>query len=162
MAQLVAQAFKTINIVEFHNNQVLVKLLNWFDLTPPPFSVFPITLLKTFPHKIQGHNLQRQPPLQSRRCDRTSLLPKRLKIIDVPIPLSCHFSVWTKHKGTLEPEQEILIYMQDQYLSASSNDNLSPTRSRNIKILFKSDIWIVLQTRITAVGNRGFADTLQN
>ena len=137
--------------------------INWFDLTPPPLSVFPITLLSTFLHKIQAHYLlQRQPPLQSRRCNRPRLLPKRLKIIDVPVHLSCHFSVWTKHKGTLEPKLEILIYMQDQYLSATSNVNLSPTQSHNIKIVFKCDIWIGSQTRITAVGNRGFTNTLQN
>ena len=128
--------------------------INWFDLTPPPLSVFPITLLSTFPNKIQAHNLlQSQPPLQSRKCNRPRLLPKRLKIIDVPVHLSCHFSVWTKHKGTLEPKLEILIYMQDQYLSATSNVNLSPTQSHNIKMVFKCDIWIGSQIRITAVGN---------
>ena len=130
---------------------------------PPPLSVFRIALLSTFTQKIQANNLlQRQTSLQSRRCNRPSLLPKRLKIIDVPIHLSCHFSVWTKHKGTLEPKLEILIYMQDQYLSATSNVNLSPTQSHNIKILFKCDIWIRLQPRITVMGNRGFTNTLQN
>ena len=116
-----------------------------------------------FPHKIQAHNLlQRQAPLQSRRCNRPSLLPKRLKIIVLPIHLSCHFSVWTKHKSTLERKMQILIYMQDQYQSATSNVNLSPTRSHNIKILFKCDIWIGSQTRIAVVGNRGFTNTLKN
>ena len=127
--------------------------INWFDLTPPPLSVFPIILLSTFIHKIQAH-YQRQSPLQSRRCNRARLLPKRLEIIDAPVHLSCYFSVWTKHKSILEPKLEILIYMQDQYLSATSNDNLSPTQSHNIKILFTCDIWIGLQTRITAVRNR--------
>ena len=143
--------------------------MNWFDLTPLPLSVFFITLLSTFPHKIQAHNLlQRQPPLQSRRCNRPSLLPKRLKIIDVPIQLSCHFSVWTKHKGTLEPKLVILIYMQEQYLSAVNGDqlgvnvNLSPTQSHSIKVLFTCDTWIGSQTRITVVGNRAFTNTLQN
>ena len=51
--------------------------------------------------------------------------------MDVPIHLICHFSVWTKHKGTLEPKLEILIYMQDQYLSETSNINLSLTQSHN-------------------------------
>ena len=37
---------------------------------------------------------------------------------------------------------EILIYMEDQYLSATSNVNLSPTQSHNIKILFKFDIYM--------------------
>ena len=137
--------------------------INWFDLTPLPLSIFPITLLSTFLRKIRAHYLlQRHLPLQPRRCKRSRLLPKRLKIIDVPVHLSCHFSVWTKHKGTLEPKLEILIYMQDQYLSATSNVNLSPAQSHNIKILFKCDIWIGLQTGITAVGNRGFTNTLQN
>ena len=124
--------------------------INWFDLTPPPLLVSPITLLSTFIYKIQAHYLlQRQPPLQSRRCNRRRLLPKRLKIIDAPVHLSCHFSVWTKHKSILEPKLEILIYMQDQYLSATSNENLSPTLSHNIKILFTCGTWIALQTRIT-------------
>ena len=137
----------TIDLIWRHHH-------SWFSLSH---------FWKCFPTKLRDIiSKERQPPLQSRRCDRTSLLPKRLKIIDVPIHLSCHFSVWTKHKGTLEPELEILIYMQDQYQSASSSVNLSPTQSYNIKTLFKSDIWIVPQTRITAVGNRGFADTLQN
>ena len=168
MAQLVAQAFKQLIkrfliSIEFLNYQVWVQPINWLDLTPLPLSVFFITLLNTFPLKIQAHNLfQRQPPLQPRRCNRPGLLPKRLKIIDVPIQLSCHFSVWTKHKDTLEPKLEILIYMQDQYLSATSNVNLSPTQSHNIKILFKCDIWIRLQPRITVMGNRGFTNTLQN
>ena len=136
---------------------------NWFDLIPPLLSVFPITLPSTFLHKIQANYLlQRQPPLQSRRCNRHRLLPKRLKIIDVPVHLSFHFHIWTKRKSTLKPKLEILIYMQDQYLSATSNDNLSPTQSHNIKILFKCNIWIRLQTRITAMGNRGFTNTLQN
>ena len=51
-----------------------------------------------------------------------------------------HSSVGTKHKGTLEPKLEILIYMQGQFLSATSNVNLSLTQSHNIKILFKCDI----------------------
>ena len=137
--------------------------INWFDLIPPSLSVFPITLLSTFLHKIQAHYLlQRQPSLQSRRCNRPTLLPKRLKIINVPVHLSCHFSVWTKRNSILEQKLEILIYMQDQYLSVTSNDNLSPTQSRNTKILLKCDIWIGLQTRITAVGNRNFTNMLKN
>ena len=137
--------------------------INWFDLTPPPLSVFPITLLSTFPNKIQAHNvLQRQSPLQLRRCNTPSLPSKRLKFIYIPIHPSCHFSVWTKHKGTLEPKLEILIYMQDQYLSATSNVNLSPTQSHNIKIVFKCDIWIGSQTRISAVRKWGLINTLQN
>ena len=141
----------------------MVQPINWFDLTPPPLLVFFITLLSTFPYKIQAHNLlERQPLLQSQRCNRPGLLPKRLKIIDVPIQLICHFSVWTKHKGTLELKLEILIYMQDQYLNATHNVNLSPTQSHNIKVLFKCDIWIESQTRITAVGVRSFTNMLQN
>ena len=137
--------------------------INWFDLTPPPLSVFPIVLLSTFLHKIQAHYLlQREPPLQLRRCKRPRLLLKRLEIVRVPVYLSCHFSVWTKHKGTLEPKLEILIYMQDQYLSATSSVNLSQTKSHSIKILFKCDIWIGLQTRINTVGNRGFSNTVHN
>ena len=98
--------------------------------------------LSASPQKTQAHNLlQRQPPLQSQRCNRLSLLPKRLKTIDVSIHLSCHFSIWTKHKRTVESKLEVLIYMQDQYLSVTSDVNLSLTLSHNIKILFKCDIW---------------------
>ena len=137
--------------------------INWFDFMPPPLLVFPITLLIVFSHKIQRHDLlQRQSPLQSRRCNTPSLPLKKLKFIDVPIHPSCRFSVWTKRKGTLEPKLEILVYMQDQYLSATSNVNLSPTQSHNIKIVFKCDIWIGSQTRITAVGKWGLINTLQN
>ena len=134
--------------------------INWFDLTPPPFSVFFITLLSTFPNKLQAHNLlQRQPLLQSRRCNKPNLVPKRLKIIDVPIQLSYYFSVWTKRKNELEPKLEILIDMQDQYLSAVNGGqlgvsvNLSPTQSHNIKVLLTFEIWIGSQTWVTAVGN---------
>ena len=135
----------------------------WLDLIPLPLSVFSSTLLSTFLHKIQANYLlRRQPPLISRRCNRPRLLSKRLRIINVPVHLSYHFYVWTKHKNTLELKLEILIYMQDQYLSATSNGNLSPTQSRNIKTLFNCDIWIRLQPRITVMGNRGFTNTLQN
>ena len=37
--------------------------------------------------------------------------------------------------STLEPKLEILIFMQDHNLSATSDVNLSPTQSHNIKIL---------------------------
>ena len=67
-----------------------------------------------------------------------------------------------KAQGYFGAEMEILIYKQDQYLSATSNVNLSPAQWHNIKILFKCDICIGSQTRITAVGNRGFINTLQN
>ena len=50
--------------------------------------------------------------------------------------------------------------MQDQYLSATFSVNLSPTQSHNMKILFKCNIWIGSQTRITTVWNRGFTNTL--
>ena len=45
--------------------------------------------------------------------------PKGLKSLDVPIHLSCHFSVKTQHKGTLQPEMGILMYLEDQYLSTT-------------------------------------------
>ena len=48
-----------------------------------------------------------------------SLSPKGLKILDVQIHLSC-FSVRTHHKGTLQPELGILMYLEDQYLSTTS------------------------------------------
>ena len=49
-----------------------------------------------------------------------SLPPKGLKILDVPIHLSCRFSVRTHNKGTLHPELGILMYLEDQYLSVTS------------------------------------------
>ena len=41
--------------------------------------------------------LQTHSPLQSQTCNRPSLPPKWLKMNDVPIPLSCHFSAKTHH-----------------------------------------------------------------
>ena len=49
-----------------------------------------------------------------------SLPPKGLKILDVPIHLSCRFSVRTHPKGILQLELGILMYLEDQYLSATS------------------------------------------
>ena len=93
---------------------------------PPSISVFPVTPLSTFRYRIQTHSvLQSQPPLQSRRCNRPSLPPK------LSIHLSCHFSVKTHHKDTLQPKLGILIYLQDQYLNTTSNVNISPTQSAN-------------------------------
>ena len=71
------------------------------------------------------------------QLNRPILPPKGLKILDVPIHLSCHFSVRTHWKSTLQPQLGILIY---QYLRTTSNVNLSPTQSSNIRILFKCDI----------------------
>ena len=41
--------------------------------------------------------------------------------------------------STLEPKLEILIFMQDHNLSATSNVNLLPTQSHSIKILLPND-----------------------
>ena len=49
-----------------------------------------------------------------------SLPPKGLKILDAPIHLSCHFFVRAHRKGTLHTELGILMYLEDQYLSATS------------------------------------------
>ena len=80
------------------------------------------------------------PSLQLRTCNRPILPSKGLKILDVPIHGSRHFSVTTHQKCTLQPKLGILIYMLDQYLSTTSNVNLSPTQSPNVKILFNCDI----------------------
>ena len=137
------------------NYQVQVPHTNWFDLTPLPLSVFPVTILITLPHRIQAHNLlQKYPLLLSRTCNRPCLPPKELKSLHVPIHLSYHFSVRTHHKGTLKPKLWILIYSQDEYLRTTSNVNLLPIQSPNVKILFKYDMLFKSQTRITAVGNR--------
>ena len=49
-----------------------------------------------------------------------SLPPKGLKTLDIPIHLSYRFSVRTHHKGTLQLELGILMYLEDQYLSTTS------------------------------------------
>ena len=49
-----------------------------------------------------------------------SLPQKGLKTLDVPIHLNCRFSVTTYHKGTLQLELEILMYLEDEYLSTTS------------------------------------------
>ena len=138
--------------------------MNWFDLTSWPLAVFPVVLLSTFPERFQV--IQTHPPLQSQTCNSSTTTTqspqKRLKIVDVPIHLSCHFSVRTHHKGTLQPGLGILIYLQDQYLSTTSKINLSPKQSPNIKILFKCDMLIHSRTRITVMGDRGFTDMLRD
>ena len=68
----------------------------------------------------------------------------------------------SKDQGYFGAEARDIDLYEDQYLSATSNVNLSPKQSHNIKMLFKCDIWIGLQIKITVVGNRGFANTLQN
>ena len=40
--------------------------------------------------------------------------------------------------------------------------NLSPTQSHNVTVLFKFDIPIDSRTRITALGDRGFKNTLSD
>ena len=132
-------------------------------MTPPPLSIFPVTLLSTFSHKIEAHSvLQRHPPLLSRTCNKPCLPPNELKILDVPIHLSCHFSVRTHQKGTLQPNLWIFIYSQDEYLSKTSIVNLSATQSPNVKILLKCEMSFESRTRITAVRNRGFTNMLQD
>ena len=132
-------------------------------MTPLPLSIFSVSLLGKFPQRVQARSLlQTQSPLQSRRYNRRSLPPQRLKILDVPIRLSCYISVRTHHKCTLQPKLGISIYLRDQYLSTTSNVNLSPTQSPSIKILFKCDISIGSQTRVNAVGDRGFTNTLED
>ena len=55
-------------------------------LRPPPLSVFLVTLLSTFPHRIQALGLlQTHSPLQSQTCNRPSLALKGLAIIDAPM-----------------------------------------------------------------------------
>ena len=139
-------------------NTDLRKLLIWTLFTQwLSLSVFPVTFLSTLTHKTQVHNFfQRQ---QSQTCNRPSLPPKMLKTLNVTIHLSSHFSL--QHHKKLS-KLGILIYLQDQYLIATHNVNLSPTQSPNIKILFKCDMSIRSQTRTTAVGDRDFTNTLQD
>ena len=107
-------------------------------MTAPLLSIFPATLQSTSHHKIPVHNLlHKQPPLQSRICNRPSLPPKWQQIFSVPIYLSCYFFVKTHHKSSLQPKLGILTSLQDPYLSTTSNVNLSPTQPCNIKMLFK-------------------------
>ena len=127
-----SQLGQAINTAQTLNYQLYVRYINWLDLTSPPISVFPVTPLSTFAHGVWAHSLLKtHPPLQSRTCNKPSLLPKELKTLDVPIHLRTH------QKGTLQPKLGILLYLYDQYLSTTSNPNLSPTQSPNVKILFK-------------------------
>ena len=83
-------------------------------------------------------------------------------MINIPIHESCHYSVRTHHKVTLQPKLRIVINLQDQYLSTISNVNLSPKQSPKIKILFKFDIASLGQTAFTGVGDRDFTNKLQD
>ena len=66
-------------------------------MTLPPFSVFPVTLLSTFPYRIQANSLlQTQPSLHSRICNRPKLPPKKLQILDV---LTYRSSLVIRQKG---------------------------------------------------------------
>ena len=105
---------------------------------------------------IQAHSLfHTQPPLQSRICIRPSLRQKGYKI-----HLSCHFSVRTHCNSTLQQKLGVITSLQDPYLGTTSNVNLSPTQSPNIKILFKRDSSSSARTGLFTVGDRGFINTL--
>ena len=57
---------------------------------PSPLSVFPVTLLSTFPNRMQAHSfLQVLSALQSRRCNIYSLKLKGLRNLNVSIHLRC-------------------------------------------------------------------------
>ena len=57
---------------------------------PSPLSVFPVTLLSTFPNRMQAHSfLQVLSALQSRRCNIYSLKLKSLRNLNVSIHLRC-------------------------------------------------------------------------
>ena len=103
-----------------------------------------------------------QPPLHSRMCNRPGLLPKTLKILNVPIHLSYHFSVRAHRQGTLQLKVGILTNLQVQYLGTNSNISLSPIQSSNIKMLFKCDISSGGHTAVTVVGDRNFTNTLRD
>ena len=66
------------------------------------------------------------------------------------------------HSGTFFKKLGLLLYLQDQYLSTTSNVNLSPTQSPNIKIMFKRDTSVRSRNRITAVEDMGFTNTLHD
>ena len=136
--------------------------INWFDLTSSRLGVSPVTLLSTFPNKFSKRILFYSHEYVTGLPPPHSLPPKRGKILNVPVYLSCHFSVRTHHKGTLQPKLGILIYLQDQYLNTTSKLNLSSKQSRIVKILLKCDMSIDSWTRITVVGQRGFTNTLRD
>ena len=130
---------------------------------PLPLLVFPVILLSTFPHRIKAYSLlQTYPTLQSRTCNSPILPPKGLKILDLSIHLRRHFSIRRHHKCALQTKLRILIYLQDQYLSTTSDVTLSPTQSPNVKVLFKCDMSVESRTRIATVEDRGFTSTLQD
>ena len=89
---------------------------------PQSLLLFPVTLLSTFPHRIQAHGLlQRHPSSKSQRCHGPGLSSKRLKIFNALIHLSCNFPVKAHHKGTLQLKLAILIHLQDQDRAANNS-----------------------------------------
>ena len=74
-------------------------------------------------------------------------------------PTSWSWSSWLHVDKKVTAHSKNPYLQHCQYLSTTSNVNLSSTQSLNIKILFKCDISIRLQTSITAVGDRGFTNT---
>ena len=130
--------------------------LTWFHLTPPPVSVFPVTPPSTFPQRIQVHSLlHTQLPVTVTNIEQTSLPPKGCKI-----HLSCHFFVKTRYNSTLQQKVGTLTNLQDPYLKTTSNVNLSPTQTSDIKILFKRDSSFRAQTGLSTVRNRSFTSLL--
>ena len=87
--------------------------------------------------------------------------PTKAKIPWCPISPKLAFFCKTHHMGTLQRKLGILICLKGQYLSSTYNVSLSPKQSPNIKILFKCDMSIGSQSRITVAGDWGFTDTLQ-
>ena len=57
---------KKTNTVDTPNYQFQVPPVNWFDLTLPTLSVSPVTILNTFPHRIQAHSPLQIQSLQSK------------------------------------------------------------------------------------------------
>ena len=57
-------------------------------------------------------------------------------------------------QGILQSKLGIITNLQDQYLSANSNVNLSPIQSPNVKLLFEFDMSPFARTEIIAVEQR--------
>ena len=102
----------------------------------------------TFPHQIQAHSLHICNPFYSHGPAINPVYhQKAIKLT------SCQAN------NTLRQKVRATVNLQGPYLRITSDVNLSPTQSPNIKILFKRDSSFRARTRLSAAG-RGCTNTL--
>ena len=122
-------------------------------MMPQPVLVFPVTLPSTIPHKTQAHNpLHIRNPLYSHEPVIDPVYHQ--KSIEFT---SCHFS---HYNSTLQQKVRAIANLHGPYLRTICDVNLSPTQSRNIKILFKRDSSSRARTGLSGAGDRGCVNTL--